>query len=65
MALYRFLFAPVLLAVAVLTTSPAPRSRAPHPAPPPEVVETAAVLGPAHAPGGGVRVAASHPGSVR
>jgi hypothetical protein len=64
-ALYRFLFAPVLLAVAVLTTSP--RRAAPPPAPRAQV---AAVVGPAtaapaHAPTRASRVGQSHPGTVR
>jgi hypothetical protein len=67
-ALYRFLFAPVLLAVAVLTTSP---RRAPHPPPaPPELTAVASpALVPAHARDHGPvrepsRVGPSHPGSV-
>ena len=64
MALYRFLFAPVLLAVAVLTTSP---RRAPQHAPPsrPQAVEAPAMAAPAHAPARESRVGPSRPGSVR
>ena len=66
MALYRFLFAPVLLAVAVLTTSP---RRAPQPqhAPlfKPQAAEAPAMSAPAHAPVRTSRVGPSHPGSGR
>jgi hypothetical protein len=62
-ALYRFLFAPVLLAVAVFTTSP---KRAPQPRTAPQVQ---AVMGPrttaTRAPAAPSRVAPSRPGSVR
>jgi hypothetical protein len=63
--LYRFLFAPVLLAVAVLTTSPArrasPAPRPPHRAAPADVAPAFSPRDPARDP----RVGPSHPGSVR
>jgi hypothetical protein len=65
-ALYRFLFAPVLLAVAVLTTSPhrAPArtaAAAAHPTP----AATRPTVGPApRAPSGVARAVASHPSAV-
>jgi hypothetical protein len=64
-ALYRFLFAPVLLAVAVLTTSP--RRAQPPPAAPAEARTTAGAVmtAPAHGPARVSRVGGSHPGTVR
>jgi hypothetical protein len=64
-ALYRFLFAPVLLAVAVLTTTP---RRAPVRAAAAAHVSEAGrtSVGPApRAPSGTARVIASHPSAVR
>ncbi len=62
MVLYRFLFAPALLAVAVLTTSP---RRAP-PAPAPVAAEHHVALVSAHeAPVRAARALPSHPASVR
>jgi hypothetical protein len=67
-ALYRFLFAPVLLAVAVLTTSPR-RAHPPAASPAPVPVQAHGAPGPlltvpAHAPARVARVGPSHPGSV-
>jgi hypothetical protein len=65
--LYRFAFAPVLLAIAVLTTSPR-RVTHPHPAAAPPGEATAAQIAPlpaSHAPARAARAVSSHPATVR
>jgi hypothetical protein len=62
-ALYRFLFAPVLLAVAVLTTSP--RRVAPQPAPPAAAAPRLTLVPTSHAPGRAPRALSSHPATAR
>jgi hypothetical protein len=65
-ALYRFLFAPVLLAVAVLTSSPRRAQPAAHVAPVrPPAVEAPAMAARTPASTQDSRVAPSHPGTVR
>jgi hypothetical protein len=61
-ALYRFLFAPVLLAVAVLTTSP---RRAVPPAPHVAAAPQLTAVPTAHTPERAPRAVSSHPATVR